>query len=417
MPGSTPSALELIPRQLRRVRRRWNTRELVGALLALAATSAILGALLVLAALAAAPRRFVAALTLLAVAWLASAVGIALAMRRRWLRPRTAHHRVDREARLGGRLAALIDLGSEPGASALRPLLAAENAAMLPLWAPRRLVPRRAPAGPLAAALAAALALAGAIALGPVLAPPPPPTVIVPDAHAARLPLGRGRSERLSRGDVIADSDSRAAADEPAEDSLLARMAEAVQHRVHRELWGEAEAIRAQELARSEGREPPRDPPRAEARNDETRAPGGESSGRVEPGSESREPDAGATDVAQDARTPQAGDAEPTGGTPRGGAAADGAARGAGTGTSPDLYGAPTGESIHRTTAPFTLGLTADVHATGGGSRPPTGETPLQMPDANPALAERPAEAVAVPRAPVPPEYAAIVQRLFERAP
>jgi len=57
------------------------------------------------------------------------------------------------------------------------------------------------------------------------------------------------------------------------------------------------------------------------------------------------------------------------------------------------------------------------VHSSGGNSRPPTGETPLQMPDANPALAERPEEAVAVPRAPVPPEYVAIVRRLFEREP
>jgi hypothetical protein len=39
------------------------------------------------------------------------------------------------------------------------------------------------------------------------------------------------------------------------------------------------------------------------------------------------------------------------------------------------------------------------------------------MPDANPALAESAGEAIAVPRAPVPPEYAAVVRRLFEREP
>jgi len=39
------------------------------------------------------------------------------------------------------------------------------------------------------------------------------------------------------------------------------------------------------------------------------------------------------------------------------------------------------------------------------------------MPDANPALAESSRDAVGLPRAPVPPEYAAVVRRLFERAP
>jgi hypothetical protein len=288
---------------------------------------------------------------------------------------------------------------------------------MLPLWAARRLVPRRAPAGPLAAALAGALALAAAVTLGPVLAPPPPPTVIVRDTRAGRLPLRRGASERLPRGGIVAESEVAAEDTDGGEDSLLARVADAVQHRVHRELWGEAEAIRAQELARSEAPETPPDPPRTNPRADRADAPGGESSGRVEPGSESQEPDAGATDVAQGGGTPEPGDAEPTAGVQRGAGTADGAARGAGTGTSPDLYGAPRDDGVHRTAAPFTLGLTADVHASGGGSRPPTGETPRQMPDANPALAQRLEEAVAVPRAPVPPEYIAIVRRLFERAP
>jgi len=190
-----------------------------------------------------------------------------------------------------------------------------------------------------------------------------------------------------------------------------------VQHRVHRELWGEAEAIRAQELARNDARATPSDPPRDTPHQGQAEAPGDESSGRVEPAREPSDSDAGATDVAESGGTPQAADAEATAGTQRGADTADGAARGAGTGTSPDLYGAPSREGVHRTAAPFTLGLTADVHASGGGSRPPTGETPSQMPDANPALAEQAEEAIAVPRAPVPAEYAAIVRRLFERAP
>jgi hypothetical protein len=417
MPGSTSSALDPILLQLGRVRRRWNTRELVRAQLALAAVSAFLTALLVLAALATAPRRFVAAATLLAVAWLASAIGIGLALRRRRLPARAAHHRIDRHARLGGRLAALVDLGATAGGPALRPLLAAENAAMRPLWTAERLVPRRVPAGALAAAVAAAGALAAAIALGPVLAPPPLTTVIVRDTRAQRVPLRRAASEPLPRGGVVAEAQGTTEDAAEAEDSFLGGVADAVQQRVQREDWGEAEAIRAQELARAEEQEPSPDPRRERTPDGQVGAPEGESGGRVEPGNESREPDAGATEVAEGGGTPQPTDAEPTTGVQRGAGTADGAARGAGTGTSPDLYGAPAGDVIRRAAAPFTLGLTADVHATGGASRPPTGETPLQMPDANPALADRPQEAVAVPRAPVPPEYVAIVRRLFEREP
>ena len=415
MPGSTSSALDPIPLQLRRVRRRWNTREMVRAGLALAAASAFLGALLVLAALATAPRRFAAAATLLAVAWLASAIGIGVALRRRWFRATTAHHRIDYHARLGGRLAAIVELGAARHDFAFRPLLAAENAAMRPLWTAERLVPRRVPAGALAAALAAGVALAAAIALGPVLAPPPTATVIVRDTRTNRVPLRRGASERLPRGGVVAETQGVTEDAPEAEDSFLGGVADAVQQRVQRELWGEAEAIRAQELARAEEEGPSPDPRRERPPDGQAGVPGDESGGRVEPGNESREPDAGATEVAQGG-TPEPGESEPTAGTQRGAGTADGAARGAGTGTSPDLYGAPSG-GIHRAAAPFTLGLTADVHASGGNSRPPTGDTPLQMPDANPALAERPEEAVAVPRAPVPPEYVAIVRRLFEREP
>ena len=412
MPGSTSSALIPVLRQLRRVRRRWNTRELVRAALIVVATSALLGVPLVLAALATAPRRFVAVVTLLAAAWLASALAIGLATRRRWLRRSTAHRQIDRHARLAGRLAAIVDLGPRE-VSALRPLLAAECAAILPLWDARRLVPRRTPAGALAAAVASGIALLSALALAPVLMPPPAPALIVRDADARGL--RGGRTDRLSRGGAIAAVEGRGA-QAGGEESRLASMAEALQYRLHRELWGEAEAIRAQELAQSEG-PMPTDQPRAdvsEKRNDDD---GGESTGRVEPGSGSDEPESSGTEVATNGGTPGAGDTATAGEATRAPGTADGAARGAGSGTSPDLYGAPTDGSIHRTAAPFTLGLTADVRLTGGGSRPPTGDTPSQLPDASPALAERPREAVAVPRAPVPPEYASIVRRLFEREP
>jgi hypothetical protein len=396
------------------VRRRWNTRELARGALRLAAVSALVGALLVFAALATAPRRFMAAATLLVAAWLASAVAIALAAHRRWLGRATAHRQIDRHARLAGRLATIVDLGARQE-SALRGLLAAENAAMLPLWDAGRLVPRRAPAGALGAALAGGLALLLALALAPTLLPPPGPTVVVRDADPARLPVRAARRGDLPRGGTVAETPARAAPDE-LEDSFLGGVAEALQHRLHRELWGEAEAIRAQELARADAADAPPDPAPTDAR-----APrrddggGGESSGRVEPGGEASEPEGEGMEVA-DGGTPEAGEPQPGGDTRRGGGTADGAARGAGTSTSPDLYGAPSG-GIHRTAAPFTLGLTANVRATGGGPRPPTGDTPLQMPDANPALAENPDQAVAVPRAPIPPEYAAVVRRLFEREP
>ena len=417
MPAPTPSALVPILRQLRRARRRWNARELARATLLLGATSAVLGALLVLAALATAPRRFVVAATVLGTAWLASAVGVGFAMRRRWLRRRTAHRQIDRHARLAGRLAAIIDLGSAREGSALRALLAAESAAILPLWYPRRLVPRRAPAGALAAAIASGIALVATVALAPRLLPPPDPTVIVPDGDAPRLPMRPARGERLPRGGVVAETATEGHGSESdAEDSRLGGVAEALQHRLHRELWGEAEAIWAQQLARTDARAiPPPDPAPSEARGGRRDADG-ESAGRVEPGGEAGESDAADTEVAAKGGTPEAGESEAGAETREGAATADGPARGAGTGTSPDLYGAPTDAAIHRT-APFTLGLTANVRVASGGPRPPTGDTPIQLPDANPALAADPREAVAVPRAPVPPEYAGLVRRLFERTP
>jgi hypothetical protein len=414
MPAPTPSALVPILRQLRRARRRWNARELARAALRLGATSALLGTLLVLAALATAPRRFAVAATLVAAAWLATAAGIALATRRRWLRARTAHRQIDRHTRLAGRLSAFVDLDAAREGAGLRPLLAAENAAILPLWDPRRLVPRRTPTGALAAAIASAIALAAAVALAPTLLPPPAPTVVVPDADA-RGPRGPGRRERLPRGGVVTEGGGPAAAG-AAEDSLLGGLAEALQHRLHRELWGEAEAIRAQELARAESREAPTDPVRREAHGEARDDRGGQSTGRVEPGGESGKDTGAGTEAAEDGGTPEAGDAGAVGDAGLA-ATADGPARGAGTGTSPDLYGAPTDAGIHRTAAPFTLGLTADVRVVGGGPRPPTGDTPTQMPDASPALAASVRQAVAVPRAPVPPEYAGLVRRLFEREP
>jgi len=413
MPGSTSSSLLPILRQLRRVRRRWNTREFVRAALSLATASGILGALLVLAALATAPRRFAAAAVLLAATWAASAVAIALATRRRWIRGRTGHRQVDRHARLGGRLAAIIDLGTRQ-TSALRPLLAAEAAAILPLWNAGRLVPRLAPAGALAAAAASAGALVAALRLAPMLLPPPGPTIVLSEADAPRVPMGGGARSTLPRGGAVTEAKSQGAPDE-ADDRLPGGIANALQCRLQRELWGEAEAVRAQEIARGDAPEPAAEPSRADAaaRSD---ARDGESTRRVEPGGETGEPEGQDTEVARNGGAPAAASPDAVGETRRGGGTADGPARGAGTATSPDLYGAPTG-AIHRAAAPFTLGLTADVHATGGGARPPTGGTPVQMPDANPALAEDAGEAVAIPRAPIPPEYAAVVRRLFEREP
>src|SRR5262245_61640599 len=279
MPGSTSSALLPILRQLRRVRCRWNAREFIRATLLLGTASGALGALLVLAALGTAPRRFVAAAMLLVAAWLASAVAIGIATRRRWLGRRTAHRQVDRQARLAGRLTAIVDLGAREE-SALRPLLVAEGAAILPLWDARRLVPRRAPAGALAAALASALALVMAVALGPRLMPPPGPTLVVREAEAPRLPIRPGPHGTLSRGGAVAETPSRGAADE-ADDSSLAGVAEALQYRLHRELWGEEEAIRAQEMARAEASETPPDTPRSSAGRQGEDEAGGESTGRV----------------------------------------------------------------------------------------------------------------------------------------
>jgi len=416
MPGSTPSALEPIQHQLRRVRRRWNTRALVRALLASIATSGGAAALLVVAALSSSPPRFLGIAMLLGVAQLAAAAAIVVATCRGWLRTRTAHHGVDRHGRLGGRLATLIDLGRPPAAegSALRALLAAQNVAMLPLWRRERLVPRLAPAGMRAAALGGVGALVVALVLGPVLVHPPEPAPIAPDAATTPRRSLRRAPLTLTRGDAVGVPDDMDGGGND-DGSVLARMAEAAQHGLHRALWGEEAALRAQALARAQAAETPTERP--DAHNGGDVADGGETVGRVEPGGEMPERDGASLDVARGAGRPEADDATVPGGERRVTATADGAARGAGSSTSPDLYGRPSPGGVHQGTAPFALGLTADVRAVGGGPRPPSGETPLQAPDAHPPLAAERREAVAVPRTPVPSDYAVVVRRLFERTP
>lgn len=405
MPGSTPNALRPIRHQLRRARRRWNARQLARAALLSAATTASVAAALVLASLAASPGAFAVVALGLAAALLVAVAAITAHVRRGWIPARVAHRRVDRHARLGGRLAALCDAAATRSATtALGPLLLAQNLAMLPLWRPRRLVPRLATPGATAAAVAGVAALALALRLGPVVFPPPPPTDVASQMRPTASPA-RGMPRVRAPGPEAAPADGEAA---PADDAgTLAAAAEAVQHALHRRLWGEEEAIRVREAARA-AETPAADRPR-------NRLARGERGGRIEPGEPAAE-GRSAPGTTPGEGSPAAGDPTAAGEAGASGRTADGPASGAGSGTSPDLYGRPS-VLTHRGAAPFALGLTARVRVAPAAPRPPTGEAPRQLPDAGPALAPEGDPAIGAPRAPVPAEYAGVVRRLFERAP
>src|SRR5437867_1953629 len=146
MPDSTPrDVARTIRRQMRRVRWRRNLYELQRGVYLLIATATTVAATLVLLALRAETGAFALAVWGLFLAAVALAGTIAAMTRRRWLRAAATSFWVDRQARLGGRLATLVELEGRAPAPALLPLLVEENERRLPAWAPEKVLPESFP--------------------------------------------------------------------------------------------------------------------------------------------------------------------------------------------------------------------------------------------------------------------------------
>jgi hypothetical protein len=426
---------DTIARQLHRVRRRRNLVELQRALYVLIAIGAAAAALLVVLALATSARLFAVAAWSVSATVLASTALVVWETRRRWLGGGRAAAWIDRRCALGGRLRTLVEVEgrAERGAAFFLPLLVEENVGRLASWRPERVVPRRVPRSALAAALAGVGLLLVAIALAPGLRPRVP-QIIYSDQPVAgeEMDAADGVPDRVIVAPAETRDRRRGAAETPVagadpgadDDSALARLSQALQEQIRRELWGAAWERMREAAAR------------LEERTDERRAAragrGAPADGDGEPGEpwdEARTPRelgrrstaSGATsgrgfqrrDGGQDGEPEAAADEE--GGREPGG---DERAAGAGNDTDPEhLFGRASGRG-ETGSERFELGITAPVRARGGAPKRAAGDAPPTAPDARPELGAGQREDGAVRRMPVPAGYEPIVREVFaHRAP
>jgi hypothetical protein len=426
MRENTPT-VAAVEAQLRRVRRRWNARELqrvVGLLVALAAGAGIVVALL---ALLAPPAAFAVVGGAAALAGGLAAAGVLRDGIHRRLSAGRAAVAVDRRARLRGTLATLLEPAPAGRDDFFLPLLRAQNAARLPAWRPTALVPRLVPWGTVAVATASVATLLLLLALAPALAPAPGAR----DAATAtggfsRHGEGVSRDGRLAdtadTDQPAADAGPAAAPGDGAEDGAVA-LAAAVQARIRDRLWGEdrrAPSAGASPAAPRAGR--PDDRPRRDgegepadgAEHDWERARLASGGGRPAPGRDPprdapRRGDEGGPEGAR------AGGARDDDHDPRPAGRGD-AAAGAGSGSDTELFGAPSADDTAESDT-FALSLAARLRGGGPAARPPTGAPPPAAADARPALAARQPDEAPVRRTPIPPGWEAIVRSVFARHP
>jgi hypothetical protein len=428
MPGATPThALAAARWQLRRVRWRSNRLTLTRLVLRLVAIGAAAAALLLALAIEAGTRTFIAGAVMVVAAVAGAGFAVGRRAARGWLGTARAHLAVDRQADLRGRLATLLEMEGSAEAAFFLPLLSAQNLERLPTWEPRRLVPRVLPRGDAASALAATAVLAIAIALAPRLAPSSPPeaepprglvvagSVDGPHGVLARAgPSASSTAAGLGRDAGAADGDAATAKRR----SRLDRLADELQARIRDGLWGEGWRQAAEATARAESE-----------RGSDGQGGDAESGSLDEPSWEEARPTRGGGErrrSQREASAPPAASAsrDPSGTGPRAGGARGATdetrsgqgegAPGAGSGTSPGLYGAAT-EADHKSGAPFSLGITARMRAVLTASRRPSGDAPPAAPDAGPHLALGQEDEAPASRVSIPPGYESIVRRVFAR--
>jgi hypothetical protein len=430
MPEPTPTgAVDVVERQVRRVRRRKNLYELQRTLyLAIAAAAVTATILLPLALFAPADLFAIAAWSALAIL-----VGLALvlvgASRRRWLARGRAAAWIESQRPLGGRVRTLLELASRPASTTFfHALLASQVGAGLDGWKPSRLVPRRVPRGPLlSAALAlavlfvvfhlASLAMPAAPAIGPNDGPlvaergehPAPPGVGERMVMAPGVP-GRGTTERAAPAADVARHD----------DSTLTELSSALQESVRQQVWGNAwERVRDALARAGTGSAASRDDAQGEEidveGSDQWDVANAPSDDRTRP----RRPGArAAQDPSDEASGHESGGDQAIANAKNGtndesGDGEGGAGAGAGNGTSPDDLFAGTAVDPAAGNGSFELSLAARMRADRAGPGQPKGPAPAADPDARPALASEQRRETAAHRMAVPAAYEHVVREVF----
>ncbi|MCC6765842.1 MAG: hypothetical protein IT293_14385 [Deltaproteobacteria bacterium] len=416
MPELTPTgAVDVVERQVRRVRRRKNLYELQRAFYLSIAVAGGAGVVLLPIALFARVEVFAIAAWSMLVALVVAGVRLAGTAVRRWLSRPDAIAWIEREGVLAGRVRTLLELGAAPGLAAgfFHPLLVSEVGATLPAWTPRRLVPRRVPRSACASALAALLLLAAAVRLASLVSPAAAGPVATPGTRTARAP-------ETAVGDrVIVAPNAPGAAPRDAgrpdsrgparADSRLTQLSSALQENVREQVWGTAwERVRdALARAGASGAEPVAGEDAIDdaeldvvgaddARLAQRERRGGEGRGGREAGDDREDSDP--TAAAADGNEPRDG--------------SDGVS-GAGNDTSPgDLF---TGASVDTsdTNASFELSLAARMRNDQAGRRQAGGAAPDADPDAHPALAADQRREAAAHRMPIPAAYEQVVREVF----
>jgi hypothetical protein len=419
MPELTPTgAVDVVQRQVRRVRRRKNRYELQRTLyLTIAAGAAAATLLLPLALFAPAAVFAIGAWSMLAIA---AGIGLFLvgAARRRWLARNATVTWIEARGGLGGRLRTLLELAARPAGSPsfFHALLVAQIGRDLETWTPRRLVPRGVPRAALATALVALAVLAVTLRLA-ALAVPAAPNVITSDQPLTGT-RADGPSDATGERVVVAPGVPQPGAAGPAAaDSTLTRLSSALQENVRQQIWGKAWERVRDTLARASTSSGSRshDPPTEygdEGTTDESeeweiaRAPSGELTRRRRPGN------AGQSGAGGEERADAPG--PDVASRPAGGESDDDAnGGGAGNTTSPGtLFGAPSADT-DAANGSFELSLAARMRADRERGRRAAGPPPDADPDARPVLAADQRRESAAHRMAVPAAYETVVREVF----
>lgn len=431
MPELTPTgAVDVVQRQVRRVRRRKNLYELQRAFyLSIAAVAAAATLLLPIALLASTDAFTIAVWSGLA---LLAGLGLVIVgrLRRHWLaRTRTVAWIESRSA-LEGRVRTLVELAEQPATSRgfFHALLVEQIGRGLDAWTPRRLVPRAIPRGALAGALVMTTVLAAVLHLAS-LALPSAPSIGVgeqPRAGAATAPEHRREvapGERIVVAPGVPNSHERpapaAGGEPPADDSTLTQLSSALQEGVRRQVWGKAWERVREALARAAtsresagGASTSEDGEETAAESSDeweiARAPSGELTRRRRPGI-GKQPSSRANDPT---RPHDPADAESTSNAaPDEHEGGDGG-MGAGNGIAPDLFG---GQPVTPGTdgGSFELSLAARMRSDGTAGKTAGGPPPDAAPDARPVLAGGQRRESAAHRMAVPAAYEAVVREVF----
>jgi hypothetical protein len=431
MPELTPTgAVDVVQRQVRRVRRRKNRYELQRAFYLTIAAAAVATTILLPMALLASTDVFSIAVWSVGAILMGLALVVVGSTRRRWLPRAGTLAWVEDHGALGGRVRTLLEVAARPGAKPgfFHGLLVEQIGRDLDGWTPRRLVPRAIPRGAFACAVVAALVLAVVLRLAS-LALPSAPTVAFSDGplpggapNAGEQRREPGPGERIVAAPGVPEARGPAAPGtgdgDADDDSKLTQLSSALQESVRRQVWGKAwERVRDALARAATQRDGDQGTPASEMDADvdaETgedwevaRAPSGELVRRRRPGV-GRQPtergdDGGQKDESTPPESPPTKERDPSEG-------GDGGA-GAGNGVAPDLFGGTPADRDGD--ASFELSLAARMRSNGGRDKSASGPPPEAAPDARPVLAGDQRRETAAHRMMVPASYESVVREVF----